>query len=180
LLYTTAKAYRLASYWPELLLSENRLVHEDSLLQWKSQRKELLVRSRETYAQLRQELNGSGNGQWIEANAKEMLCNSYFGEADLLFHEGEFQAAMAAYREAANRFINEPESLEALVQIARCQEELRLVPEMRRTLEMARDVLNRIPKEQDDRFVRNTRHDRKSWEKQITWMIEAIDRKQIR
>ncbi len=176
LLYTTAKAYRLASFWPDLLLRENRAVSEDAANLYKSQRKELLTKSRDTFAKLREEINATGESVRVEPNMKELLRNSYFGEADLLFHEGDFQAALAAYRDTATRFNNEPESLEALVQMARCQEELKQINEMRRTLEMARDALNRIPKDQDERFKVNTRQDRHGWEKFIQWMIDAIDR----
>ena len=53
------------------------------------------------------------------------------------------------------------------------------INEMRRTLEMALDVLSRIPSENDERFLANTRQSRKSWEDQIQWMLDAIDRNGI-
>jgi|694.fasta_scaffold12738_2 tetratricopeptide (TPR) repeat protein len=179
LLYMTAKAYRMASYWPDILLKENRVISEEAISQWKNQRKELLIRSRDTFAQLRKEINSIGDEGTRDPNAKEMLRNSYFGEADLYFHEGNFNGALEAYRDVANRFINEPESLEAFLQIARCQEAMGQINEMRRTLEMALDVLSRIPSENDERFLANTRQSRKSWEDQIQWMLDAIDRNGI-
>jgi len=176
LLYMTAKAYRMASYWPDMLLKENRVISEEAIAQWKNQRKELLIRSRDTFAQLRKEMSSIGDDGMRDPNAKEMLRNSYFGEADLYFHEGNYNAALEAYRDVANRFINEPESLEAFLQIARCQEAMGQINEMRRTLEMARDVLGRIPIENDEKFLANTRQSRKNWEDQIRWMLDAIGR----
>ncbi len=173
LLYMTAKAYRMASVWPDKLLRENRLVSEESITQWRTQRKELLIRSRDTFAELRRAI--TADSEAVKTSQMEiLLCNSYFGEADILFQEGNYSAAMEAYRAVANRFINEPESLEAFVQIALCQEELGQREEMRRTLEMAIDVLRRIPTDRDERFKKNTRQDRAGWEKQIQWMIDQI------
>jgi tetratricopeptide (TPR) repeat protein len=175
LLYMTAKAYRMASYWPETLLQGNRLVSEESISKWKGKRKELLVHSRDTFAELRRELTNE-QGKTKVPNAEILLCNSYFGEADLLFQEGNFQAALEAYRAAANQFINEPESLEAFMQMARCHQDLGEVQDMRRTLEMASDILNRIPADRDPRFLKNTRHSRQGWEDQIRWMLMEIER----
>jgi len=179
LLYMTAKAYRMASYWPETLLQGNRLVSEESIARWKTKRKELLVHSRDTFASLRRELTNTDEKSPIP-NSEILLCNSYFGEADLLFQEGNFTGALEAYRAAANQFINEPESLEAFVQMARCHQEIGQITDMRRTLEMSIDILNRIPEDRDDRFIKNTRQSRQSWETQIRWMIQEIDQGTIR
>ncbi|MFO0014025.1 MAG: tetratricopeptide repeat protein [Planctomycetota bacterium] len=179
LLYMTAKAYRMASYWPETLLRGNRLVSEESISQWKGKRKELLIHSRDTFAALRRELT-MDKGKVRIPNSEMLLCNSYFGEADLLFQEGNFKGALEAYRSAANQFINEPESLEAFVQMARCHQELGQISEMRRTLEMAIDILGRIPADRDSRFLKNTRESRQEWESRIRWMLQEIDQGSIR
>jgi tetratricopeptide (TPR) repeat protein len=178
LLYMTAKAYRMASYWPETLLQSNRLVSEEAIAQWKQKRKELLVQSRDTFATLRREITTEEGKTWIP-NSEILLCNSFFGEADLLFQEGNYKGALESYRAAANRFINEPESLEAFVQMARCHEELGQLSDTRRTLEMAADILNRIPADRDGRFQKNTRQSRKDWENQIRWMIQEIDQRSV-
>lgn len=179
LLYMTAKAYRMASYWPEALLQGNRLVSEESISEWKSKRAELLVNSRNTFASLRRELTSDQEKKAVP-NSEVLLCNSYFGEADLLFQEGNFNGALEAYRNAANQFINEPESLEAFVQMARCYQELGRTQDMRRTLEMAIDVLGRIPADRDGRFQKNTSGNRQSWDSKIRWMIDEIDQGSIR
>jgi tetratricopeptide (TPR) repeat protein len=179
LMYMTAKAYRMASYWPETILQGDRLVSDEAILQWKSKRKELLVRSRDTFSNLRREIASDGDTGMSVPNSEILLCNSYFGEADLLFQEGNFQGSLEAYRATANRFINEPESLEAFVQIARCHEELGQLSEARRTLEMAIDILHRIPTDRDERFLKNTRQSRDGWEQQIRWMIDQTAKKTV-
>lgn len=174
LIYRTAKAYKLAAFWPDLLLQKNLVLNEESVARWKAQKKELTQQSRNMFAALRKEITEAPNATEIDPHAENLLCNSYFGEADLLYDTGDYQAALVAYRDAANRFINEPESLEALTQIARCQQQLGQFAEMRRTLEIAKDVLARMVEQKNERFALATRHDRKRWEDLINWMLSTI------
>jgi tetratricopeptide (TPR) repeat protein len=171
LLYQMAKAYQLAAFWPEILLKESQTANEDSTLNLKSQRKELLVKSRMTYRKLRQELLNESSVRVANLNANDLLRNSYFGEADLYFYEDDFEDARIAYEEASSRFINEPESLEARKQIALCYKKLGKLQDCRRTLEMAKDLLQRIPKEKDYRFKIVTPYDRAGWDAYLSSMI---------
>jgi tetratricopeptide (TPR) repeat protein len=182
MLYTTAKAYELASSWPALLLRENRVVNEDTIATWKAQQRELLTNSRNTYRKLRQEIVSNTENTPIKStsstsNAENFLRNSFFGEADLLFGAGEYEEAMIAYRDAANRFINEPESIEAMVQIANCHKQLGKPQESRRALEMTKDMLQRITRDKDGKFKIVTSHDRVGWEKYIDWMLNDLTSK---
>jgi hypothetical protein len=177
MLYTTAKAYQLASAWPEMLLKENRIANEDTISGWKSQRKELLNQSRDAYRELRQEITSVADATQLSSNADSFLRNSFFGEADLLFEAEEFEEAKFAYQDAANRFINEPESLEAMVQIAICQKQLGKFSESRITLEMAKDILKRIPTDKDERFKSVTSHERAGWTQYLDWMVSNLPAK---
>ena len=174
LLYQMAKAYQLAAFWPEILLKESQTSNEDSTLSLKNQRKELLLKSRTTYRKLRQELLSESNVRVSNLNSNDLLRNSYFGEADLFFYEDDFEDARIAYEEASSRFINEPESLEARKQIALCYKKLGKIQDCRRTLEMARDLLQRIPKEKDHRFKVVTPYDRAGWDVYLTTMIAEL------
>jgi hypothetical protein len=174
LLYQMAKAYQLAAYWPEILLKESRTANEDSTLTLKNQRKELLVKSRTTFRKLRQELLSESNVRVSSLNSNDLLRNSYFGEADIYFYEDDFEDARIAYEEASSRFMNEPESLEARKQIALCYRKLGKIQDCRRTLEMARDLLQRIPKEKDNRFKMVTPYDRAGWDAYLNNMIVEI------
>lgn len=177
MMYTTAKAYQMAATWPELLLRENRLANEDTMTKWKSQRRELLTKSRSMFRKLRQEIVSQPSdiaGSETSRNSENFLRNSFFGEADLLFEAGEYDEALVSYRDAANRFINEPESIEAMIQIANCQKRMGKPADSRRTLEMTKDILNRISTEKDDKFKAVTSHDREGWQRYITWMNEEL------
>lgn len=174
MLYTTAKAYQLASTWPELLLKENRIANDETIAGWKAQRKRLLNESRLAYRRLREEVINAVDSNTPIPNSEKFLRNSFFGEADLLFDDGEYEEAWVAYRDASSRFINEPESIEAMVQIANCQKELGKIGDCRRTLEYAKDVLQKIPVEKDNRFKLVTSHDRTGWEQYLDWMLSQL------
>lgn len=178
LLYQMAKAYQLAAYWPEILLKESQTANEDSTLTLKNQRKELLVKARTAFRKLRQELLSDSNVRVSNLNSNDLLRNSYFGEADIFFYEDDFEEARIAYEEASSRFMNEPESLEARKQIALCYKNLGKIQDCRRTLEMARDLLQRIPKEKDSRFKIVTPYDRAGWDAYLNNMIAEIGQAQ--
>ncbi len=176
MLYTIAKAYQMASSLPDLLLRENRFANEDTLANWKSQKKELLVQARNAYSKLRQEITSATDSS-ANPISENLLRNSLFGEADLLYQEGSFEDAIYAYQEAANRFISEPESLEAMIQVSNSQNKLGKFSESQRTLEMAKDILSRIPKEKDARFKTKTSRDRSGWEQYIEWLLKDLLKK---
>ena len=176
MLYTIAKAYQMASSWPDLLLRENRFANEDTLANWKSQKKELLVQARNAYSKLRQEITSATDSS-LNPISENLLRNSLFGEADLLYEEGSFEEAIYAYQEAANRFISEPESLEAMIQVSNSQNKLGKFSESQRTLEMAKDILFRIPLEKDARFKTETSRDRAGWEQYIDWLLKDLKNK---
>jgi tetratricopeptide (TPR) repeat protein len=177
MLYTIAKAYQMASAWPEMLLKENRLANEETVAGWKAQRKDLLNSSREAYRTLRQEIIAAADMNKTAPNADKFLRNSFFGEADLLFEAGEYEEALAAYRDVSNRFINEPESIESTVQIANCFKELGKLNDCRRNLELAKEMLQRIPAEKESRFSQVTSHDRAGWETYLDWLLANASRR---
>lgn len=176
LLYKIAKGYQLASYWPEIQLRENTAASEDSIENLKSQRKADLINSRNSYKRLRQEITQDNVRDPKSASQKELLRNSYFGEADLYFYDGAYEDAMAAYLEAANWFVNEPEALEARKQIAVCLKHLGKYADSRRSIEYARSMLQRMPTDKDDRFRMTTAMDRAGWEAYLNSMLEELDK----
>ena len=173
-LYTLANAYKMASSWPELLLIENRNANEDTLAKWRAQRKELLNQSKNAYSKIVQRITSSTDLSATNPNSENLLRNSYFGVADLLYEAGEYSDAIVAYQETAMRFISEPESLEAMTRVSNSQKKLGKFAESRRTLEMTKDILSRIPPEKDARFMAVTSHDRKGWEQYIEWLMKEL------
>lgn len=97
-----------------------------------------------------------------------ILRNCYFRKADALFDLKQYEEAIQAYSSATNRYQQEPESLEAFVQIAISQRKLNRLADSRRTLEQARLVLGRMPSTAD--FQRTTRYDRDEWTDLLTWL----------
>lgn len=174
-LYQIAKAYQMASYWPEIQLRENTVTSEDSSESLKAQRKSDLANSRASYKRLRQEIIKDTAVDPKSSSLKELLRNSYFGEADLYFFDGAYEDAMTAYSEAANWFVNEPESLEARKQIAVCQKRLGKYADSRRSIEYAKSMLQRIPADRDDRFKVTTAMDRAAWDTYLNAMLAELD-----
>ncbi len=171
MLYKTAQAYSWAAAWPDLLLREDRILNDESIAGWTAKKRELLTQARNAYASLRREIIAAPDAAKLDPNVESHLRNSYFGEADLLYEAELYEEALTAYRDAANRFNNEPESLEALIRIASCHKNLGRSAESRRTLEMAKDVLDRIPADRDKRFAAVTRHSRSGWNDEIRWQL---------
>ena len=73
-----------------------------------------------------------------------LLRNCYFARADVLYDLKRFEDAIDAYVSATNRYQNEPEALEAYVQIANCHRLLNRPDLARGTLEQAKAILNGI------------------------------------
>ena len=174
MLYTMANAYKMASSWPDLLLRENQTANEDTLAGWRAQRKELLIQSRGAFSRIVQEINSTTDVSTSSDSTENLLRNSIFGVADLLYDAGDFEDAIVAYQDAATRFIGEPESLEAMIQVSNAQKKLGKTSDSRRTLERAKDTLSRIPQEKNARFKAVTSHDRPGWEQFIDWLLKDL------
>jgi tetratricopeptide (TPR) repeat protein len=97
-----------------------------------------------------------------------VLRNCYFGKADALFELEQFEEAIQAYSSATNRYQQEPESLEAFVQIAICQRKLNRLADSRRTLDQAKLVLGRMPTSAT--FEKTTRYNRQEWADLLGWL----------
>ena len=86
---------------------------------------------------------------------------------------GDFTQAITVYSAAINRFINEPLSLEALIQQARCFESLGRKEDVDRLLKQAQQILDRIPPEYDNLFAQTTRYDRAGWTEFLAWLSQS-------
>ena len=106
----------------------------------------------------------------LEPSQQHLLRNSYFAEADLMFQAKNFDGALVAYRNIANRLVNEPESLEALVQVAECLRALGRNEESAGVVAQAREILQQIPAQREPLFLSSTRFSRDGWTKHLDWM----------
>ncbi|RMF40901.1 MAG: hypothetical protein D6753_10715 [Planctomycetota bacterium] len=168
--YLVADSYLQAAETPTQLLRldpDLLAANKRKLLQ---NRRELLDKALLEFERLERDLTLNvdrlDNAEW----AVTLLRNVYFGQADTLFEQGRFEEAVAAYQNVTARFMNQPESLEALVQIAACYGRLGRDEDARHVLATARQVLARIPPEHDNRFVQVTRGSREDWKRLINQM----------
>ena len=100
-----------------------------------------------------------------------ILRNSYFARGDVLFDLQEYDEASEAYSTFTNRYQEDPESLEAFVQIANCHRRLQQPEKAKGLLEQAKVVLKRMP--QDAPFKKVTRYSRQEWEA-VLEMLSAL------
>lgn len=168
--YIMAHANRLAASTYKALAEENDTIIESKRRQVLNNWRNLLVDTLQQYASLRDEVTQSQEVFDSLDEYESLVRNCVFGEADTLFDLGEWEQAAAAYRSAAGRYMNKPEALEALVQLAHCNRQLDNPAEAKKNLIQAEQVLTRIGPEYDAHFVSVTRTDRKGWTNLLTWL----------
>lgn len=168
--YAISRAYRSAARFPKQMLDSGRVTIDSIRRKLLVERRQLLESSLGGYRDLRQALGDAQDSMNVPESTQALLRNCYFGEADVLFELGQFDEAIAAYRNVGNRFMNEPEALEALVQIAECFRQLGQEDQAKRTLTQAEQLLNRIPSEADAKFKAVTRADRARWQQLLVWL----------
>lgn len=168
--YLIGKSSRLAADLPSQLTNRQQQLIETERRQMQQQRRQLLEAARDEFRDLHRELSAFQENQGMSEHQKLLLRNCYFGEADALFELGRFEDAITAYRNVGNRFLNQPEALEALAQIAQCYRSMGQPEQAKRTLLQAEQVLKRIPTDFDEQFAKLTRADRLRWGELLTWM----------
>ena len=99
---------------------------------------------------------------------QRILRNCYFARADALYDMARYEEAIQAYSNATERYQQEPESLEAYVQIANCHRRRSRLAEYRGTLEQAKVILERIRPDAD--FLQTTRYNRDEWGEYLNWL----------
>lgn len=171
--YSLGRAYRAAARFPQQVLASGQITIDAMRRRLALEQRQLLESALSAFRNLRQALDESQEVAETPKNGQSLLRNCFFGEADVLFELERFDEAIAAYRNVGNRFMNEPEALEALVQIAECFRALGQEEQARRTLLQAEQMLSRIPAEADARFTTVTRADRASWQQLLAWLKQA-------
>jgi tetratricopeptide (TPR) repeat protein len=168
--YLIAKAYQLASETPQTLAKSQLLIVDSARRQLIQQRRELLEKSLEEFRSLYTTINNKEDAVSTFENDLAIIRNCYFGEADTLFKLERWDDSIQAYRNAASHFLNRPESLEALAQMAVCYRKMGREFEAKKAIAQAEQVLLRIPPEYDSNFVGLTRADRRQWTDILDWM----------
>ena len=99
---------------------------------------------------------------------KAILRNCYFGRGSALYELGRLDDAIRVYFSAANAYRNEPESLEALSQVAACYRQMNRPVEARGAIAQAKAALARINK--DANFTLTTNYSRDEWDRVLDQM----------
>jgi len=164
--YLLADSYRQASKWPRKRLKVVAIeASRAGLTRQSNQDLQAAVSEYDKLIAQLGDVQDSPNHTDLE---KGILRNGYFAKADALFDLGRYEDAIKAYSNATNRYQNEPESLEAFVQIAACYRLLDKPGEARGTLEQAKVVLSRM--KPDANFMRATPYTRDEWRQLLTWL----------
>lgn len=125
----------------------------------------------EHYADVRGRLNQQRDTRDLTEIEKGLLRNSYFAGADVLFELAEYQQAIKAYRTVVNRYQDEPEVLQAHLQIARAYRRLGQPRQARGAVEQAKIALDRM--KADVPFDTTTLRDRKQWKELLDSMTRS-------
>ncbi|MEX2138825.1 MAG: tetratricopeptide repeat protein [Pirellulales bacterium] len=99
-----------------------------------------------------------------------ILRNCYFARGAAFYELGRFDDAAAAYAATTNRYHDEPEVLDAFLQLAQCYRQIGKPDEAQGVIEQAKAVLQRMPEDID--FKRTTNHSRQEWERVLDWAAE--------
>ncbi len=162
-LYLIAKSHHLAAETPQQLLAANPQLVEPAKRKLLQQRRQLLEQALADYRNLHQTIIQEQDSLTLSADTNVLVRNCYFGEADTLFELARWEEAISAYQNVASRFLNKPESLEALLQMSECYRKLGQHDVAKRVLTQAEQMLGRIPEEYDPDFTRLTRTTRSGW-----------------
>lgn len=162
-MYLVAKSHRLAAETPQQLVASNPQMIETARRKLLQQRRQLLEQALSEFSNLHQTITREQESLTLPEETAALLRNCYFGEADALYELSRWDEAINAYQNVASRFVNKPESLEALLQMSECYRKLGQDADAHRVLAQAEQVLVRIPAEYDPQFVHLTRASRAGW-----------------
>ena len=165
-----ARSHRLAAELPQQSILANPTMIDSARRKLVQERRDLLQTAQQQFKELRESITQNLDSVDSPERMNALLRNCYFGEADTLYDLGRWEEAIEAYKRVTARYLNEPESLEALVQITRCFRKLDNKQDAARTLATAQQVLRRIPPEMDGRFISVTRANRAGWDRILTSM----------
>ena len=172
--YMSSRANILASRWPRLE-SESPEILDSARRALRTEADAQLQVALDGFTQLRQHLLSREDERGLPLREQNLLRNCFVAGADVLREMNRLEEASQAYKTIELRYMNEPTALEAILGRASCMRDLGRPAEADMLIKLASVVLNRIPKEWDDRFDETTRYDRRGWQELLDWMNNRID-----
>lgn len=171
--YLYARAHELAAEIPLRYVESNPNMIESARRKHVRTRNAYLEKAALQFNALHEQITAETDTLEMNEKTQAIVRNCYFGEANAYFDLEKWDQAITAYMNVTGLFINKPEQLEALVQMAHCYRNLGNIKEAARTLNTAEQVLGRIPPELDGHFVSVTRGDRAEWKSIISRMQKS-------
>ena len=172
--YLAARTHVMSAQWPRLE-SESGEILDAARRSLRNRADKSLKTALDGFVFLRKHLSDAEEEHRLSEREQAMLRNCLMAEADTLREMNQLEEAADAYRTVSLRYMNEPPALEAILGQSRCLKELGRHREADALIQQAEVVLQRIPKEWDDRFDEMTRYDRAGWEKLLTWLNGRIN-----
>ena len=165
--YTIARSYHIAAKKP----AENVLLSKTENERQKNRklRDEYLQGALENYKQVQRMLTLESHGEG-SALRENLLRNCYMMQGSVLFQLRRYEEASQAYANVSTLFQDEPFVLESFVHIANCWRRLDQPIKARGTIEQAKLVLQRLPR--DANFKVATNFNRQQWELFLDEMSE--------
>lgn len=167
--YFLAESHRHSAKWPRKQLDVETI--NATRFRLKAQFEEDLRIARDLYDELENDLLSEDDRRELSEVENKILRNCFFARGDVNFDLEDWPRAIKAYASASNRYSDQPESLEAFVQIASCYRHMGQFDDARTILKQAKSFFDdRIPKESD--FALTTRYNRDEWDAFFSWLLE--------
>jgi tetratricopeptide (TPR) repeat protein len=158
-IYLAAQAYRHLGQQLQPKLVDDKI--ETLRIAHEKQMQQNLNAAIERYQQLQALLGHRAEQGELNKADKAILRNRRFGLAASLFDLGRYDEAARTYSNIASLYRNDPEALDAFVQLAACYRRLYQPAEMQGALAQAKAALKRMNKDAD--FKLTTNHSRQEW-----------------
>ncbi|MBL8853788.1 MAG: tetratricopeptide repeat protein [Planctomycetaceae bacterium] len=166
-LYCLAESYRRRNRWHEKQIESTTISSQRVRIGEIVRRDD--ERAIQLLGQLEEQLQELREREPLSQIQERLLRNSYFVRGQLYYRLGQFESSIQMYRTVSNKVIQEPEVLEAYVQIASCYRRLNRNDEATRVVNQAKIILrDRIPANAD--FEATTRFPRERWVLMLDWL----------
>ena len=164
--YIIAESFRALARFAREKLERAKI--ETTRLEHSRELHRLLTAAVAEYESVQETLTSRRERSQLTALEQAILRNCYFARGAAFYELARFDDAIAAYSAATNRYHNDPEVLDAFVQLFQCYREIGKPDEARGVVEQAKAVLARLPDDAD--FSRPTNHSREEWARVLDWL----------
>jgi tetratricopeptide (TPR) repeat protein len=161
--YLTANCYYKLAVENQNKLKKDLIGNTGAVLT--KQIQEQYSKALDEYKQVQETLAKDRDNAELDPLQKAILRNCCFAVGNVLFAQGDYEAAVKAYSTAVNRYQNCPEVLDAYVQIAGAYRNLNKFREAKNAIEQAKFALGRM--KPDLAFESTTNYSRKQWAQRL-------------